>query len=109
MHKLVCIRTVFFDSPYEKKSVKWNRNKTYNFKPVDSNSMESLQLIGYIETEMILEKAHHGINAGEIYYSPVNEKEYKRYFTTIEDFRNRKINHILNNKEDDKKDDFIGY
>jgi DNA polymerase/3'-5' exonuclease PolX len=29
----------------------------------------------------------------------VFEKEYKKYFTTIEDFRDRKIAHILNNKE----------
>ena len=37
------------------------------------------------------------------------EKERKKYFTTIEDFRDRKIAHILNNKENDNKDDFIGY
>jgi hypothetical protein len=109
MNKLVCIRTVFFDSPYDKKSTKWNRNKIYHFKPVDSKSMESLQLIGYMETDMIIDKPHHGLKAGETYYSPVTEKEYKKYFTTIEDFRDRKIAHILNNKENDNKDDFIRY
>jgi len=107
MYKVVCIRTVFFDSPYEKKSSKWTRNKVYNFKPSDSKTMESLHLNGYMETDMIMEKAHHGTNAGEIYYSPISEKERKKYFTTIEDFRDRKIAHILNNK--DNENDFIGY
>lgn len=106
MYKLVCIRTVFFDSPYDNKKTKWTRNKVYNFRPSNLKSMESLHLQGYMETDMIMEKAHHGLKAGEIYYSPVTEKEYKKYFTTIEDFRDRKITHILNNK-DDKKNDFI--
>lgn len=109
MNKLVCIRTVFFDSPYDKKKTKWTRNKVYNFRPADSRSMESLHLNGYMETDMIMEKAHHGTKAGETYYSPIGEKERKKYFTTIEDFRDRKIAHILNNKENDNKNDFIGY
>ena len=109
MNKVVCIRTLFFDSPNDKKPTKWTRNKTYYFRPVDSRSMESLQLIGYIETDMIMEKAHHGTKAGDTYYSPVTGKEYKKHFTTIEDFRDRKIAHILNNKENDNKDDFIRY
>jgi hypothetical protein len=109
MNKLVCIRTVFFDSPNDKRPTKWTRNKTYHFRIVDNKSMESLHLIGYIETDMIMEKAHHGTKAGDTYYSPVTEKEYKKYFTTIEDFRDRKIAHILNNKENDNKDDFIGH
>jgi hypothetical protein len=109
MNKLVCIRTVFFDSPNDKRPTKWTRNKTYHFRIVDNKSMESLHLIGYIETDMIMEKAHHGTKAGDTYYSPVTEKEYKKHFTTIEDFRDRKIAHILNNKENDNKDDFIGY
>ena len=103
MNKIVCIRTVFFEGPNNNTKIKWTRNKVYNFKLYES---ESLYLIGYIETDMIIDKAHHGMKAGEKYYSPVTEKEYKKYFTTIEDFRDRKIAHILNNK-DDKKNDFI--
>lgn len=106
MNKLVCIRTVFFEGPNNIK-IKWTRNKVYNFRLYDSKS-ESLHLIGYIETDMIIDKEHHGLKAGEKYYSPVTEKEYKKYFTTIEDFRDRKITHILNNKENDNKNDFIG-
>ena len=98
MYKLVCIRTVFFDSPNDNKKTKWTRNKVYNFRPADSKSMESLHLNGYMETDI-----------GETYYSPIGEKERKKYFTTIEDFRDRKIAHILNNNENDNKDDFIGY
>lgn len=98
MDKVVCIRTVFFDSPYDNKSVKWNRNKKYTFRPIDTKTIESLKFIGYIETDMILEKAHHGINKGESYYSPVTKKEFEKYFSTIEDFRDKKIKHILNNK-----------
>lgn len=106
MKKVVCIRTVFFDSPKDIKPTKWQRNKIYEFNGVNSKSMESLHLIGYIETDLIMDKDHHGIKAGETYFCPVTEKEYKKYFTTIEDFRNRKIEHILNN---DNKNDFIGY
>lgn len=114
MNKLVCIRTVFFDSPNDNKKTKWTRNKVYNFRPADSKSMESLHQLffvinGYMETDMVMEKAHHGTKAGETYYSPIGEKERKKYFTTIEDFRDRKIAHILNNNENDNKDDFIGY
>jgi hypothetical protein len=103
MYKLVCIRTVFFHSPYDKKSTKWSRNKIYHFKPIDA-SLEALKLIGYIETDMIIEKAHHGLKTGEKYYSPISEKECKKCFTTIEDFRDRKITHILNNKNDNEND-----
>lgn len=109
MIKVVCVRTVFFDSPKnDGKPTKWTRNKTYILNKVDSKYTESLHLIGYIETDMIMDKDHHVVKAGDTYYSPVTEKEYKKYFTTIQDFRNKKIEYILNNDKDNS-DDFIGY
>ncbi len=110
MDKLVCIRTVFFDSPYDNKKTKWTRNKVYNFKPLKETREEVYLYLynvgGYMETDMIMEETHHGIKAGEIYYSSISEKEIKKYFTSIENFRDRKITHLLNNK-DDNKNDFI--
>ena len=94
---LVCIRTVFFDSPYENQKTKWTRHKIYNFRT--PNELESLYVKGYMETDMIVEKAHHETKAGETYYAPLTGNELNKYFITIEEYRNIKIEHILNNKQ----------
>jgi len=93
---LVCIRTVFFNSPSDRKT-KWTRNKTYIFRK--PKEFESPYLYGYMETDMIMEKDHHETKAGETYYSPLSQKELSKYFITIEEYRNIKIEHILNNKQ----------
>lgn len=82
--KMVCIKTEFFKPPYNN-SVKWIKNKSYNFEK--SNDFESNYFFGYMETE--------AIENSDSYY-PISNKEISRYFITIDEYRNRKISNILN-------------
>jgi hypothetical protein len=57
--------------------VKWEKNKIYETKPVNSDIEASIIFI-YIETETLS------------YYAPTNKKEFEMYFMTIEEARDKK-------------------
>jgi hypothetical protein len=87
MKKVYCKRTCFYEAnqlpEYWNKRVKWEKNKIYETKPVNSDIEASIIFI-YIETETFS------------YYAPTNKKEFEMYFMTIEEARDKKINNILN-------------
>jgi hypothetical protein len=56
--------------------VKWEKNKIYETKPVNSDIEASIIFI-YIETETLL-------------LCPTNKKEFEMYFMTIEEARDKK-------------------